>query len=1149
MIDMQEPHLAGSHKGKVLYHFENELKSGRFPLLIPEIGEDLVENLLSSPLNDLPQHSLKTYLTHAPLVTNYWNNFKAIYKILESKLLQLNNQPDEVTEDISKKEFLIQNIAIILRRLEHHDECFACNKKFYKRNTYSKSCKNLCEQWPGGIRYSKRFLRYRHLINNEYRFIDKLKLEKKIKKIEGVLEADIVIKNAEKIEEESEAITLLLLTEGDEQSEDLKSFITQNEFSNNNLLDTENLGLPKFSEITNHKHWSKNPWAKRRSIDINHIFKNESKYRERYPELSESLKTSKPSIKTINYMRRRGRRLLRKLSLKDPSSYVMLSMKYLEGLLFPRRKRLSELWLLNEIIFGKTNDISHSKHGRGNIRYLNNFLARGNDNYPCKEDWLDMLENIQPYLQKNSHYLCISEFYAKIWNHHDNPNRDTNLFLSTRVFNCYLQSSSKHLVNFAVQQLKKNIQTVKLLHPASISRALATLESKDAQNLFNTIFNELEVYKHDPWLTRFIYELDDVVYSLISSKKNQIEKHKGIILGMLSLRFAWPGIIKTNITEKILSNFNTPFQWTNKTPISVWSNSKWKMVNTSRAHFGLIGWHHSIFDKFLLNLPRNELSNINTTYYLKQANPERLLNLMSFKVPLLRCHGNHIRLSDAKEFNLPPHLKKKLKSIQANLENNSSIDSWMEELGKQHLTAMDGHFTPSDLRHEACELCKADSKSNIEFFKPFIFQNNDTAYQYRFNKGLPKQSIGQQRHLFPSLRKKSFWTKVHKLNEHFTELECPESLAEELLMELNHRIKNHALEKSLLSKVSKLTSNIIKHGNFKFLLDLLNENIYVSENLAIDNLLSIEDYEWEQTLSGGAKLPVGTVISESWLGVLWKKLGGNDTSVKSIVQARFINNPIFKEVIAKTFIPDFDSVKSDEHSDYVLNLLEHNSDHFLNNASDHLKVCLSSDQTLSEKAIQLKVQYGMDAIFALNLLESNSPLGERYANEYFNSIDIRDPEFEQNLVMICDSPNKHTREFGLELLNQHHLSLNMPKILLMLKENRHKNIRFFVASYLANNENRFIDISDFDIGILRTRNIERKTKELVKKRISTQIKRKAKSPDMLFNSLKELSYGLIQSDKEWALKHLTLLGRDKHHIPEIKIKDIEETNNESCANI
>ena len=180
---------------------------------------------------------------------------------------------------------------------------------------------------------------------------------------------------------------------------------------------------------------------------------------------------------------------------------------------------------------------------------------------------------------------------------------------------------------------------------------------------------------------------------------------------------------------------------------------------------------------------------------------------MSFKVPLLRCHG--IRLSDAKEFNLPPHLKKELKSIKLNLENNSSIDSWMEELGKQHLTAMDGHFTPSDLRYEACELCKADSKSNIEFFKPFIFQNNDTAYQLGLTKVCLNSQLGNN--AFVPLIRKNLLDKVHKFNEHFTELEC-ESLAEELLMELNHKIKNHALEKNTAFKVSKLTSNIIKHG-------------------------------------------------------------------------------------------------------------------------------------------------------------------------------------------------------------------------------------------------------------------------------------------------------------------------------------------------
>ena len=47
----------------------------------------------------------------------------------------------------------------------------------------------------------------------------------------------------------------ILLTEGDEQSEDLKFLLHKT----NSLIifDTENLGLPKLSEITNHKHWSK----------------------------------------------------------------------------------------------------------------------------------------------------------------------------------------------------------------------------------------------------------------------------------------------------------------------------------------------------------------------------------------------------------------------------------------------------------------------------------------------------------------------------------------------------------------------------------------------------------------------------------------------------------------------------------------------------------------------------------------------------------------------------------------------------------------------------------------------------------------------------------------------------------------------------
>ena len=116
-------------------------------------------------------------------------------------------------------------------------------------------------------------------------------------------------------------------------------------------------------------------------------------------------------------------------------------------------------------------------------------------------------------------------------------------------------------------------------------------------------------------------------------------------------------------------------------------------------------------------------------------------------------------------------------------------------------------------------------------------------------------------------------------------------------------------------------------------------------------------------------------------------------------------------------------------------------------------------------------------------------------------------------------------------------------------ENRHKNIRLYVAKTLVQNENKFIDVEDFDLSILRTRNIERYTKELVKKKLTHQLHGKSGSSAKFLEVLKELSYGLIKSDKEWALKKLTLLNMLGESIPEIKIKNQEETYNEGCANI
>ena len=89
---------------------------------------------------------------------------------------------------------------------------------------------------------------------------------------------------------------------------------------------------------------------------------------------------------------------------------------------------------------------------------------------------------------------------------------------------------------------------------------------------------------------------------------------------------------------------------------------------------------------------------------------------------------------------------------------------------------------------------------------------------------------------------------------------------------------------------------------------------------------------------------------------------------------------------------------------------------------------------------------------------------------------------------------------------------------------------------------------DFDIAILRSRNSERPTKELVKNRIENKLSyANQRIPEGLIKSLRELSLGLIPNDREWAIKQLTKLQLKGQKIPEMEIQNIEEIKNETST--
>ena len=124
----------------------------------------------------------------------------------------------------------------------------------------------------------------------------------------------------------------------------------------------------------------------------------------------------------------------------------------------------------------------------------------------------------------------------------------------------------------------------------------------------------------------------------------------------------------------------------------------------------------------------------------------------------------------------------------------------------------------------------------------------------------------------------------------------------------------------------------------------------------------------------------------------------------------------------------------------------------------------------------------------------------------------------------------------------------MAQLLLKLKENRHKNIRSFLANELVEYSVVAPDSLDFDIAILRSRNNERVSKELIKNRLEKKISndKQVISKDLI-KTLRELSLGLIPSDREWAIEQLTKLKLGGQEIPEMEIKQIEEAINETST--
>ena len=1063
-----------------LKKFEKLLRTGIEPTLTPEWGEELVKAIENDSFY-YPE-TLKVFIEKAPFTYGYWCHVKKLFKLLEKRLIEiaeaisLNDTASllstsligmESEEKIPYKDVL-KNLAVIFNRFERFKN-FSM-KEFEISNPWSFHQPRV--SWGGEVKYSREYI----LIDNK-----KIKVQDIVNRLisfPGVRKAEVFMHPHpdQPKKEQLRAVVQLV----NQSSVNQTAFI---DFLNFQMVEP----VPEVIHFDYQFFWGKDKELGQLTFrEFTKMLSGPTRWLKKdkiHADLRPYLLETLPSTKTIDYLRRRCRRLLRTLQKEQPTVYVDLCFNYFNKLKRPQKGSMHSQWLLTEIIFGLDESVKQRKHGRGNINYPKNYHLNEGRKEPCQEAWNNHLPKIKKVLEAGKTYLIVLEFLAKIW---ENQKSDKDkLSLSSNRLNLYLQSASMPLIKLVLNSFSED-PVPHDVNPASLARALVMLKVEEAESYIKDLFESGKQKLTQEWLMKFSYDFDDAIYS---QQKNAIAEganKKTINLAFLSLRFPWAGRkkVKPETLGKGL------FSWSSKTYHSVWNHVNWKRPNTNLENEGLLGWpsslaHRNLFS--LASLPKD----IDVHNLLMQANTDRLLDLISFKQMSWECtSAPHVIFGQSGLTTVPTQIRELLED-----ENELLVDGrGAEERGIEP----NKNIAVGDPRlKEACQFCGLQKEE-----RPFLKE---------------------------------------------IELDAPTWLKKELFKVFCVLLKTSAdLSKSTRSRMKNFIKKEIEDCDLTTLsFAISNRSSEIKESLFINPLMKIDDGTWEQISSKNQKILTPLIHSESFISSLWDYMGNekNASSIKALISERFFKNPSIQESVFSLLVPEQFNQVSDHQASVFSLWLSSNQEKFTLNSELLLKACISPDERIHSRALKRAKSIGLDLNFSLALVESKFPTSIREGEKFFRALKAESKDLDLSILSLCDSSQESVQLLGLEILERHKNSINFSKVLLQLSENRHRVIREYVAKKANSDKDLLPDIREFDLAVLRSRNIGRKVKDMVKHRLGENPKITGQSHALYQKAFAELAAGLVRNDKEWAIQQLAEMELRGLKVPEIEIQEIKEVTN------
>ena len=606
-----------------LYKSESILENGLHPILNQEIGQDLITSIEKDEF--IYDKTLLFFLENAPFLQGYWNSFKKLYKVLESELKQDVKRIEEKT--------IISSLSVIFNRLESHKEILF--KELKSKETWSlyrpRKNKEII------IRYSPKTIVIPE-VDKDWEEQGEAGVKASFSKGVPINTNVLSIKLSNYPGAKKAEVFPLRNTDGENVLAAVVQLISQKTIDKKEFLEFINTSAvkPKIIIFDYPSYFEYNALNRRKN---RHLIKWQNDF---YADLRPFLLNTVPSQKTILYLKRRSRRLLRYLQESKPDVFISLSISFFKLIDEKKQKRINKNWLLSEILFGS--NLSQKKHGRGDLMIPNETLISPKRHEPCKDHWEKRFSEVANLLEKGHQNLHINDTLSKIYNSCCET-KDKKLDLTTPALNSYLQSSSLNLIKLSLDHLFIHKEKIRLIQPASFARALIFLDPKDSLNAVQQFINENKVW--DSWKERFIYELDDAIYSYYLKNNLRVDE-KLLILCLFLFSLKWPGRRSINSSEVDESKRKEEdvFSYSSKIEPRISSNISWHCPNTSANEKGLLGWSSSVAQKIFLRLDDEEVSLLlkgikdssnELSEVFQMISPSRLLDLLQIKHMTWNC--------------------------------------------------------------------------------------------------------------------------------------------------------------------------------------------------------------------------------------------------------------------------------------------------------------------------------------------------------------------------------------------------------------------------------------------------------------------------------------------------------------------------------